>query len=79
MPTNPLVGVLTPQVRQGLYVGWFVVTLVIGVLEIVLNPDPVWLITAKEVVFYVAGALGLLAASNIAQRDPQPGPDIKEV
>ena len=78
MPTNPLVGLLTPGARQALYIGYFLLALVAGALEIVYDPDPEWLSKGQEVLSYLAAALALTAASNIARADPQPGPDIVE-
>ena len=78
MPTNPLVGLLTPQIRQALYVGYFMLLLIAGGLEIALDPDPYWLNKGQEVLAYLGGALALTAASNIAKADPQPGPDVTE-
>jgi hypothetical protein len=79
MPTNPLVGLLTPQVRQTVYVVLALAGVAVAVLKIVFDPDPYWLGKAEEVLAYLGTiGIGTLAASNIAASDPQPGPDVVE-
>jgi hypothetical protein len=79
MPTNPLVGALTPQIRQAVYLVFVGLGIVSAVLGIVFDPDPYWLGKANEVLTYLATiGVGTLAASNIAKADPQPGPDVIE-
>ena len=79
MPTNPLVGMLTPQVRQAVYLVLAVAGVLAAVARIVLDPDPEWLARAEEVLAYLGTiGLGTLAASNIARADPQQGQDVTE-
>lgn len=79
MPTNPLVGVLTPRIRQVVYVVLALAGVALAVLQIVYDTDPIWLNKAEEVLAYLGTiGLGTLAASNIARQDPQPGPDVAE-
>lgn len=79
MPTNPLVGVLTPQIRQTLYVIMAVLGLALGAVQIAYGAgdwgQPVWLTVSLSVYAFLGTALGTTAASNIAEADPQPGPD----
>lgn len=77
MPTNPLVGALTPGARQTIYLILVVLGVVLAVLQIVYDNDPVWLNKAEEVLAYLGTiGIGTLAASNIAKTDPQPGPAV---
>lgn len=79
MPANPLVGVLTPQIRQILYVTYFAAALVAGILEVIYDPEPRWLQKGQEVLAYLAAALTLTAASNIAKTDrQQDAPAVRE-
>jgi hypothetical protein len=76
MPTNPLVGALTPKIRQGIYLTLFGLGVLYGVLRIVYDPDPEWLNKAGEVLVYLSAlGGGALASSNIAVSDPQQKPD----
>ena len=77
MPTNPLVGLLTPRVRQAAYLALVLAGIVLAVLQIVYDNDPAWLNKAEQVLAYLGTfGIGTLAASNIARQDPQPGPDV---
>ena len=79
MPTNPLVGFLSPKVRQAAYLALVLAGIVLAVLQIIYDSDPAWLNKAEEVLAYLGTiGIGTLAASNIARHDPQPGADIAE-
>lgn len=79
MPTNPLVGVLTPKIRQIVYVVLALAGVALVTLQIWYDADPAWLGKLERILAYL-GTLGLgtMAASNIAKADPQPGPDVVE-
>ncbi len=66
---------LTPGVRQVLYIGFFVLVLTSGALDIVYDANPMWLTKGDDVLNYLGGALMLTAASNIAKTDPA-GPTV---
>jgi hypothetical protein len=79
VPTNPLVGLLSPKVRQIVYLILVLAGIALAVMQIIFDPDPYWLNKAEEVLAYLGTiGIGTLAASNIARADPQPGPDVVE-
>lgn len=78
MPTNPLVGALTPAVRQAVYLVLVGAGIVAAILKIVFDPDPYWLDKTFEVLVFLNSIGFGVAASNIAEQDPQPGPDAVE-
>ena len=79
MPTNPLVGLLSPAVRQTVYIVLLVAGVLLVCLQIGYDNDPAWLDKAERILAYL-GTIGIggIAASNIAKHDPQPGPDVVE-
>ena len=77
MPTNPLVGILSPAIRQAVYVVLILAGIVLAVLQIIYDNDPTWLNKAEEVLAYLGTiGIGTLAASNIAKSDPQQDPTV---
>jgi hypothetical protein len=79
MPTNPLVGLLPPAVRQAVYIIFVLLGVAYAVLGIIYDSNPTWLNKAGEVLTYLSTiGLGTLAASNVARNDPQAGPDVVE-
>lgn len=72
MPQNPLVGALTPRVRQAVYVILALAGVALAVLQIIYDADPLWLNKLEEVLAYLGTiGIGTLAASNIARTDLQ--------
>lgn len=70
--TNPLADVLSGATRQRVYVGYSVVVLLLGGVQVGYATAgaglPLWLTIGQNVALYLGAALGLTAASNITTR-----------
>lgn len=66
---NPLVNFLTPNLRQGIYVVYALIGLVLGAIQVGLSAaaqgQPTWLTVALAVFAFIGTALGATAASNV--------------
>lgn len=67
---NPLVDVLTPQIRKYLYAALFLAGVVLGALKIA-GVDTG---ATADVLAFVGAALGLTAASNVKPEGTPPAP-----
>ena len=65
---TPLTNVLSPAVRQAIYLGYALVGLVLGAVQVGLSAaqlgQPTWLTVTLAVFAFVGTALGATAASN---------------
>jgi len=66
---NPLIGFLTPNLRQRIYVVYASIGLVLGAIQVGLSAaaqsHPTWLTVSLAVFAFIGTALGATAASNV--------------
>lgn len=59
-----LVDIIPAELRKPIYAVYAVIGVVLGALQVALEPDPAWLITALAVYTFLGGAIGALASAN---------------
>ena len=59
-----LVDIIPPELRKPIYAVYAVIGVVLGALQVALDPDPSWLITSLAVYTFLGGAIGALASAN---------------
>ena len=59
-----LVDIIPPELRKPIYAVYAVIGVVLGALQVALDPDPSWLITSLAVYTFIGGAIGALASAN---------------
>ncbi len=79
---NPLVGFLTPGIRQKIYAGYALIGLLLGAAQVGFSAaaqgQPTWLTVVLAIFAFIGTALGATAASNVqtapATATPAPAP-----
>ncbi len=66
---NPLVGFLTPGIRQQIYAGYAFIGLLLGATQVGFSAaalgQPTWLTVVLAIFAFIGTALGATAASNV--------------
>ena len=66
---NPLVGFLTPGIRQKIYAGYAFIGLLLGATQVgfsaAAHGQPTWLTVVLAIFAFIGTALGATAASNV--------------
>ena len=59
-----LVDIIPAEWRKPIYAIYAVLGVVLGAIQIALDPDPSWLMTTMAVYAFVGGAIGFVASAN---------------
>ena len=59
-----LVDIIPAEWRKPIYAIYAVLGVILGAIQIALDPDPSWLMTTMAVYAFVGGAIGFVASAN---------------
>lgn len=59
-----LVDIIPAEWRKPIYAIYAVLGVILGAVQIALDPDPSWLMTTMAVYAFVGGAIGFVASAN---------------
>lgn len=59
-----LVDIIPAEWRKPIYAVYAVLGVILGAVQIALDPDPGWLMTTMAVYAFVGGAIGFVASAN---------------